>query len=187
VTRTIATVLVALAAGCGDECAGLSTDPCDIRSADCQDETYRTMACLRHAAPGAPPPVRLIAPEQYADELRQSYAASPPDPHGLAQGRLLGFDPSTSDAMSIDERIQTRVDETAAFYSPTTKMVTIIDRPMAPTSSGWSEKEVLGHELVHAQQDRELDLGCSWPGREATTRPWRSGPSSRARRSSTSR
>jgi hypothetical protein len=158
-------VWVAWLPACGDSsstssdnaCNGASFVICDIRVAGCQTATFQAVACLRGVATGAVPPIRTISADDYAAELRAAGNGTAPNPHLLEAQRLLNFDPGQTDTTSVDEQIATQVRLYVAFYSSSTKGVTIIDHGDMPNMQ--DTQVTLAHEFVHAQQDREINLG----------------------------
>jgi hypothetical protein len=103
---------------------------CDITQSDCQQDIY--YADLRLRGDGYDPfagipPIRTISEDQFRAELQDDAAkaaqASPPEPWWDATPVLLGLLPSTGDTQgaSIDNQVQ----NTAAFYSPDTRDVTV--------------------------------------------------------------
>lgn len=164
-TLWLACTALALLVGCHDRALKV----CDITQSDCQQDIY--YADLRLRGDGYDPfagipPIRTISEDQFRAELQDDAAkaaqASPPEPWWDATPVLLGLLPSTGDTQgaSIDNQVQ----NTAAFYSPDTRDVTVIAHPATPVDPSVPDPrplfnmETLAHELVHALQDREINL-----------------------------
>jgi hypothetical protein len=180
--------LALLAAGCGGGedrppplgsirpvrgCEAFSYRTCDILTDACQREIFGLMACLYgDDEAGDPPPVRLLdeasaialiadsAEGMAMTEGLDAMQSAAQDERAFRAGvrglELLGM---LSPGLIEDESDVLDVTTSAAlaFYLPTTKEIVIIDRgePVADLDAN----AVLGHELVHALQDRRHDLG----------------------------
>jgi hypothetical protein len=136
---------------------------CNVAEQTCQEQVY--YAVLRLRGDGwdpfrGLPPIRTISVQQYrADLLGSRPAPDPgkpapepkPDPWSKAL-QLLGLvTPSTSAAQAS---VDSQVNNVAAFYSPSTGKVTVIDRGRERNDR--ADTILLAHELVHAFQDKEL-------------------------------
>ena len=151
----LAAIGVALgAAGCDDPCFDATYDPCDVLEEGCQKAVYTAIACLREAKDATPPPIRVLTPDEYAAELRATATEAPDAPYDAAADRLLRFSPPDAGG-TLEEWIAYRVRMTLAYYSNTTKQVTLIRHDDADPDEA---QQVLAHEFVHAQQDLEHDL-----------------------------
>jgi hypothetical protein len=137
---------------------------CDITQRDCQEDIYYKMLSLRGDGfdPfGGLPPVSVISENDYRQILLQNAAAqaaqSGPSPWDGAM-TLLHFT-STGTGTDSSSTVDDQVANTYAFYRPDLKDVTVISHPN-DTSQYAAENAMvtLAHELVHALQDRELDL-----------------------------
>lgn len=163
-----ATLAIALLAGA---CEQHDLPVCDITQRACQVDVYYRMVSLRgdgYDPFGGLPPVSVITEDQYRDRLigqqSQQSAQSGPSPwdKGLA---LLHFNSSgnTADAGAGGDGGTTTIDDqvahTQAFYEPEKKTVTIVSHPDQTGATAREEAMItLAHELVHAIQDRQLDL-----------------------------
>lgn len=138
---------------------------CDIRQDDCQDDIFYAVQRMR-GVPWDPwverPDMRTITADTYLEELLEAEArrkmnngrtGEPAFDHYTAALELLGL---INPDRAPTAEAETRVDNVAAFYTYADKRVTIIDHG-TPLSPEWAT-QVLAHELVHAAQDRELDL-----------------------------
>jgi hypothetical protein len=159
--------LIALASLC--LMAGLpACDPreiatCDITQRACQESVYYRVLNLRNDGYnpfGGLPPVGVITEDEFRAMLEREEAASQttgsPSPWDKAL-ELLHFTASTPDggSSSIDDQVA----HVYAYYEPRTKAVTIISHPEQTGDFQQEEAMVtLAHELVHALQDRELNL-----------------------------
>jgi hypothetical protein len=162
----LACAVLALLAGCNDHTLAI----CDITQPDCQEDIY--YADLRLRGDGYDPfagipPIRTISEDQFRAELEKEAADAAaqqqsPDPWWDAALSLLGLLPSTGNLQgnSIDNQVQ----NTAAYYSPETRDVTVVAHPDSSVDPSMREQmpiinmDTLAHELVHALQDRELNL-----------------------------
>jgi hypothetical protein len=159
---TIACTVLALLAGCNDQ----ALDLCDITQPDCQEDIY--YADLRVRGDGYDPfagipPIRTISEDQFRTELEDQAAKAAAQPENAQPWWdtalvLLGLVPSTgtTQAASIDNEVQ----NTAAYYSLTQRNVTVISHPAVSTDpfEPFYNMSSLAHELIHALQDRELNL-----------------------------
>jgi hypothetical protein len=162
-------VLALLGVGCEQHELGI----CDITTRPCQVDIYYRMLSLRgdgYDPFGGLPPVNVITESQFRDMLIQEAERSAqdgPDPWDRALA-LLHFtgtaDPnpdagSGGDAGTSTSTIDEQVTHIYAFYDPQRKSVTIISHPNQTDPYAEENAMVtLAHELVHALQDRELDL-----------------------------
>ena len=155
----------------GSACQEHQFETCDITQRACQVDIYYRMLSLRgdgYDPFGGLPPVSVITEDQYrAILVAGQNTASGPSPwdRGLA---LLHFTSSGTtstdggageDAGSGGSTLDDEVTHTYAFYSPTEKTVTIISHPtQVDAYANENAMVTLAHELVHAMQDRELNL-----------------------------
>ncbi len=163
---------------CTPQCTALSGANCDVRNRECQQRVLDAVVCVR-GTKGLLPAVRTIDETQYRQELEQqampnagldagaaaddggerdaaasAQAPSVPDPWSRAL-KLLGL-LSVQQSSSTSANIEDHVKNTAAFYSSSTRQITLIDRGVAATSD--DEQRTLAHELVHALQDQNIGL-----------------------------
>jgi len=159
---------------------------CDITQRACQQDVYYHMLSLRgdgYDPFGGLPPVTVITEDQFRAQLEREQATaaqSGPNPWDKALV-LLHFNGSPSppvtdagaggdggaaangdaggDAGSSTSAIDDEVAHIYAYYDPETKTVTVISHPVQTGDHPLEEAMItLGHELVHALQDRELNL-----------------------------
>lgn len=162
VPRLVGCALALVASAC-DTATDLKL--CDIRETACQDDIFYAVQRMR-GVPWDPwverPDMRTITAEAYLEELLEAEArrqmnsgqgGKPAFDHYTAALELLGM---INPDRAPTAEAETRVDNVAAFYTYADKRVTIIDHG-TPLSPEWAT-QVLAHELVHAAQDRELDL-----------------------------
>jgi hypothetical protein len=172
VTRlaTPAVLLLCAAAGCNDR--NLAT--CDITQHACQVDIYYRVLNLRgdgYDPFGGLPPVTVITEDQYRAELEAEAAADAakngPSPwdKGLELLHLTTAPtaPTPDGGVPIDagsSNIDDQVKHIYAEYFPETKTIRVIAHDNSGDEYALAEAMlVLAHELVHALQDRELDLG----------------------------
>ena len=165
-TLCLAGTALALLAGCN----GRELKVCDITQPDCQQDIY--YADLRLRGDGYDPfagipPIRTISEDQFRQELEAEAAAAAaqqqnPSPWWDTSLSLLGLLPSTGSLQgnAIDNQVQ----NTAAYYSPDTRDVTVVAHPASSVDPSLLAQmpiinmDTLAHELVHALQDHELSL-----------------------------
>jgi hypothetical protein len=151
--------LILLASGCEQH----QFEACDITTRSCQEDVYYRMLSLRgdgYDPFGGLPPVNVITEAEFRDLLEGSnQGGGKPEPldRGLA---LLHFTSASPDGGSGTSTIDDQVAHTYAFYDPQKKTVTIISHPAQASDPRAKENGMvtLAHELVHAIQDRELNL-----------------------------
>jgi hypothetical protein len=177
-----AVLLLCAVAGCNDR----NVATCDITQRACQVDIYYRVLNLRgdgYDPFGGLPPVTVITEDQYRAELEAAAAedAAKNGPNPWDKGlELLHFTtgpvaPAPDGGAGADggagsdagnSAIDDQVAHTYAEYFPETKTVRVIAHRDSGSALAldWS-MVVLAHELVHALQDRELDLqnlGFRW-------------------------
>lgn len=133
---------------------------CDIRKETCQDDIFYAVARLRGTLwdPWLDrPPTRVITADDYRAELlaaqEQAQQGEATYDYFEAAKELLGLlDPDRTTTSSIDAQVA----NVAAYYDFGPGEVTIIDH--GDSGDLTVGTYILGHELVHAAQDRELGL-----------------------------
>jgi hypothetical protein len=154
-------------------CEEFSYRTCDILEDGCQRELFGLMACLHgDVDAGQPPPVRqldeasaiaLVSETSDALEMAGGLDAMQDEARdqraffaGVRGLELLGM---LSPGLIQDEAdvLEVTVASRVAFYLVPTKEVVIIDRGDPVTNL--EANSVLGHEFLHALQDRRHDLG----------------------------
>lgn len=144
----VRTFLLLMAVGCG------SVEPCDIRDTDCQLDVFYAVLDARGDPWDAwadPPPIDVINEAAYRAYL-EAAVGSAREEYDIWDDALTLLGIVDPNAELVTASIDSRVQNTAAFYSPSTERVTIIDHGKATTDGG--DLEILAHELVHAIQDR---------------------------------
>jgi hypothetical protein len=162
----------------GSACDQKEIATCDITQRACQESIYYRMLNLRgdgYDPFGGLPPVTVITEDEYRAILLADQAAAPPSPEEKADDKALellhftppatpppgdgGVDGGAGNQDAGNSSIDDQVAHIYAFYDQDTKTVTVISHPnqtgSQPVLTGMY---VLAHELVHALQDRELDL-----------------------------
>jgi len=138
---------------------------CDIATSDCQESIYYAGVRIRgdgYDPFAGIPPIRTIGEEQFRDELQAEADQAAKDPASQQPWwnsalALLHLMPSAAEVEQ--DAIDNQVEQVAAYYDPSTRKVTVIDHQKAQTdSTRLGNMITLAHELVHAIQDRELDL-----------------------------
>jgi hypothetical protein len=163
--------LVALAlVGCGDDdvpagqgrlhpvpgCEAIDHTPCDVRDPSCQTRLFALAGCLRGEAPGSLPAITVVSEADFAAMLTAEAAMSTPPPHRAtwdwALSSLKLIQPG---GLAMDTMISQSVTFIWGLYR-TSKDILIIDH--GSNFNAQSASPVLVHEMVHALQDREVDL-----------------------------
>ena len=140
-------------------------EACNIAQRDCQLDIYYSLLRLRGDGPDpfeGVPPIRTLTVAQYEAELRRDQKPDKPtdeetstepkvDPWDVSLQLLGLIQPKMS---SSSQGVTDRVNRVAAFYSSSTRTVTVIDRGGYHDDRG--DTILLTHELVHALQDGEL-------------------------------
>jgi hypothetical protein len=149
--------LLAAAVGCAPPARPLT--PCDVRQSDCQQTAAAKVDELRGRLwdPGTrAPEVKVITPlellqiaEALARQLNRAAASATWTPPLQSAGLV---DPAV-DVVTADQLLFA---DSLAVYWPAARRVTIVDRGDALDDV--DATVTLVHELVHAAQDRELDL-----------------------------
>lgn len=161
--RFAVTALLCLwAFGCGEadelDCAQVVYKTCDIRQSTCQDRIFDQMRCLRGDTDVDERPRSVVVTEdELRDQLQASLDSAELDPDvertyaALAVLGLIDLEDTT-----VDSQVDFQVEGLLGFYSHVTKEVVIVDHgePLDDEMANTT----LGHEYVHALQDREFDL-----------------------------
>lgn len=167
--KSMIPALLACAGACGPEA---ELEPCNIAHESCQENVYYALLRLRgdgYDPLAGVPPIETITAERYraqlqaaADAAAAAAAKDPrpqPDPDAPKPVvpwdfalQVLGLvEPKVSSGQaSVDNQAST----VAAFYSSSTRTVTVIDR--GQDRDDFFDTSLLLHELTHALQDREL-------------------------------
>jgi hypothetical protein len=153
----LACVAASIAIGCGgDTGPGCTATACNITDAHCQKSIFAATACEREQSGASEPKVRVLT----LDQFRQELDADPSEPTASERGwgtvfQLLRLLPA---GQSIDQAAtNTAADNIAAYYSTSTKGVTVIDRG---SSDEQEDLFTLSHEFVHSLQDEEVGLAA---------------------------
>ena len=149
------------APGCSAGCLALEGPACDTLEADCQERVLAALACVR---PGSEtlPPVSVIDTSTFRDLVEEGLAEAREERAEFAEaewvfGRalaLLGLAPAGWDL--AEGFVDRQVEGVQAFYRPEDRAITLVERGDGGQSA--DGMFVLAHELVHAQQDAEVDL-----------------------------
>ncbi|HYP97667.1 MAG TPA: hypothetical protein VER96_03265 [Polyangiaceae bacterium] len=138
-----------------------SSDParCDVRLPECQQRLLGMAACLRGESALDLPPIQVLSEADYASLLTREMAPQMQDPnleHVEAGLNLLGL--VERGALSAQALAEDRAKFAGGVYRNDTKDVLIIDHGGSFDAEAMSP--LLVHELVHALQDRDLDLNA---------------------------
>jgi hypothetical protein len=151
-------LLIALTA-CDEDCPRVRR--CDIRERGCQREVMGAVACMRGGSTGDLPRVSVISEARFLERIR-SYGSD--DPEALAEAeagytrwnRAFALFDLAPAGYAAEDAIADTAGQTAAAYFPGERDIVIIDRGESLADDG--AVEIFAHEVVHALQDRELDL-----------------------------
>lgn len=149
--------LALAAAGCSGE---PTLEPCDVRETSCQRAVFLTVQDLRGGTFDpwtTAPPIRVISVEQYRRELEAEaaqQAAADPSFDALSAALKLFYLLDPQELPGSDTAFD--VAFVAAYYDSRARAITLIDPGTA--TDRCTDVSKLGHELVHAEQDRDIDL-----------------------------
>jgi hypothetical protein len=157
-------LLGGLALGCGNDVPPASRGPmagepvedllrCNITERDCQEAIFVSVAESLGSHPNSPPLIRTISVEEYEAELRDGldpddYLGAAPITRGLELMGLLSGEATNL----IDAEIDNLVNWVGAYFDPSTRRITVIDRDYEDISA----QSLLAHEFVHAIQERDF-------------------------------
>jgi hypothetical protein len=137
---------------------------CDVRDPPCQSQLFALVACMYGASGARLPSVEFVAPNVMRDEMR----AHREDEAGLRAplehaATVLGL---------MLPRVRPRLDDAdsgpSAYYSPDLRSVLFVERETTSTTREHALL-TLGHELVHALQDRDSALRSMRAARASRT------------------
>ncbi len=150
-------------------CSQRDLPVCDIAERACQEDIYYRLLSLRgdgYDPFGGLPPVSVISEDQFRDWLiaanQQGSQAGPSmwdralallhfTSHGSPDGGASG----DAGGSTLDDEVA----HTYAFYEPAKKAITIVAHPdQASATDREDGMVILAHELVHAIQDRHIDV-----------------------------
>jgi hypothetical protein len=130
---------------------------CDLLQESCRGAIAHATQKLRGGA-GTLPPIQVRSEDEVVADSTSQTTQAQRDQFARENALLALFDLSTP-GLTLAAQTQNHFDGVAAFYSPSTKTVTVIDRgqPLDDEQS----VVILAHELVHALQDQDGFLGRS--------------------------
>jgi len=139
-------------------CEAIDHTPCDARDLSCQTRLFALAGCLRGEDPGPLPPITVLSEADFAAMLTMEAAMRAPQPH------LATWDWALSSLKLIEPgglAVDTMISQSAKwvlgeFRSDPRKEILVIDH--GADFDAESASPVLVHEMVHALQDREVDL-----------------------------
>jgi hypothetical protein len=162
---------ITVAAGCGGDgrsttneglrpvrnCEHLEHAPCDVRAAACHQRLFELATCLRGDQPGELPPIAVVTEADFGAMLAEEAAMRPQPAHLAAWDWAWSTLALTAPgALAPAERTAESTKLVGGFYRFDTKAITVVDHGEAFDDA--TASPVLLHELVHALQDREVDL-----------------------------
>jgi hypothetical protein len=170
--RAWSAVLLAavVAAGCGDDRAGVNRGlrpvescghlehaACDVRTPSCQRRLFDVATCLRGDQPGELPPISVVSEAAFAAMLADEAASRPlPEHLGTWDWAWASLALIAPGALTPSTAAAERAKWIWGVYRSDTKEVTLVDH--GARFDDRSASPVLLHELIHALQDREVDL-----------------------------
>lgn len=150
----VGSLTLTLMLGCSEDprdCAGARA--CDILEADCQERARELVSCLRSAPDEqlVVVPIDVLSAEEIvAKAVKLAEDEGEPDDDELAFRRALALLALSSAPQDVASEVRASWRDVSAFYDPSEKRITILDRGM-PLDSDESFSTLV-HELVHAQQ-----------------------------------
>ena len=129
-----------------------------MRDSSCQTRLFALAGCLRGEAPGSLPPITVVSEADFAAMQTAEAAMSAPQPHlatwDWALSSLKVIQPG---GLAVETMVSQFVKSVWGLYrSDTSKDILIVDHGAEFDEA--SASPVLVHEMVHALQDREVDL-----------------------------
>lgn len=138
-------------------CEHLDHAPCDVRAPVCHQRLFALATCLRGDQAGELPPITVVSEATLGEMLIAEAAERPLPAHLAAQDFAWSALALTAPGvLAPSMRAADAAKWIGGFYKATTKAITLVDHGkwFDPASAS----PVLLHELVHALQDREVDL-----------------------------
>ncbi len=133
---------------------------CDIRNVACQEALVEILGCVRGRTVSSLPTIEVIdletARARFEAEVAVDAMMMPPTEFAEEDAVLTALGLIPPGVELRDAQLEEAIAGTAAYYTPATKVVTIIDRGRSLRSR--DAVSTLVHELVHAAQDEESDL-----------------------------
>jgi hypothetical protein len=145
--------------GCEETCPTVAV--CDLLERSCQRTTMAAVACLRGGDGSRLPPVSILSEREFIERV-SFVEGEDVDERAEAEAWYLLWNRGLSlfelapVQYDVEDMIADAAAETAAAYFPEEGDIVLIDRgePLADAGA----VEIFAHEVVHALQDRELDL-----------------------------
>ena len=180
-TCAVVGVFGATAAGCGDDpsvspppgggklhpvpgCEAIDPSPCDVFYTSCQTRLMELAACLRGSPSQALPPVSRMTEAEYAQRLTDLIVAEDPPPNlNHYEAALVTLGLVVPGAFAPSSMAAAQAAWVWGVYRHDTDDIVLVDhgRP----GDDVQVNGVFVHELVHALQDRDQDLGAWYDGR----------------------
>jgi hypothetical protein len=155
--RLAVLLAVASSLGCNDLCGSERLPTCNVRDPGCRPQVQAIVECLRGRTSSELPPVTIITPATFEERLREG--SDPMMMGTLEFGRALTLLGMLEPGLDLREAsIASSLASVQAFYSSEEKAIYVIERAM--DGSSIESVSTLAHELVHAAQDEESDLGA---------------------------
>jgi hypothetical protein len=143
--------------GCSDLCASDRPPRCDVRESGCQEQVQAIVVCMRGAASSELPAISVISTTELEERLRAGSDADMMRTLPL-EGALKTLGLLDPEVGFFEASVENAIASVLAFYSTEDEAIYIVDRGAA--DDPWEAVATLAHELVHAAQDEEHDLGA---------------------------
>lgn len=141
------------------ECAAFDYARCDIRAFSCVEKLASIAGCLHGAAPRAPAvDVSFWSEADAEQDFLAKLRASPRPELDHLEVALAQFGLTELGALEPEATAARLARELTAFYDHARRDIVIIEHPVP--SDPLAENVIVLHELIHAFQDREHDLGA---------------------------
>ncbi|MFW2389491.1 MAG: hypothetical protein ACN4G0_14215 [Polyangiales bacterium] len=144
--------------GCGDD--GVGSLPyelsCNITDSNCQRTIYDSLAVTLGAEGFDRPQIRTISVAQHAQEVRSGLDLNDLTGEDAATRglRLMGFIPEDTGSLA-ETQAEFWITQVAAYYQRGSHLITVVDRDYEVIGA----QTLLAHELTHAIQHSQFDLG----------------------------
>jgi hypothetical protein len=140
-------------------CEAIDHTPCDARDLSCQTRLFALAGCLRGEDPGPLPPITVVSEADFAAMLTTEAAMRTPQPHlATWDWALSSFKLIEPGGLAVDKMISESAKWILGEFRSDhpSKEILIIDH--GADFDAESASPVVVHEMIHALQDREVDL-----------------------------
>jgi hypothetical protein len=142
-------------------CERLDHRPCDVSTANCRERLMAVAACVRGGEPAPVPPVSVMTESAYASYLNALLAEEEPPPvPNHYEVALVLLKLATPGALSRPRVVSEQAKFVGAFYRHDSKDIVLVEH--AEKLDATEGSILFVHELIHALQDRDVDLAAFW-------------------------